>query len=71
MMVCGCISYDCQLDHITIRRTLNAQRYQQKVLDAAVIPHFDNHPLAIGPIFMDANARPRRGRAVIAIEMLP
>ena len=43
----------------------------------AVIPHFDNHPLATRPIFMDDNARPHRGRAVIAhlqnnaIEILP
>ena len=42
---------------------LNAQRYQQEVLDAAVIPHFDNHPLATRPIFIDDNARPHRSRA--------
>ena len=66
VMVWRCISYDCKLDLITIPMTLNAQRYQQEVLDAAVIPHFDNHPLVTRPIFMDDNARPHRGRAVIA-----
>ena len=51
---------------IAIPMTLNAQWYQQEVLDAAVIPHFDNDPLATRPIFMDDNARPHRGRTVIA-----
>ena len=36
VMVWGCICYDCKLDLITIPMTLNAQRYQQEVLD--VIP---------------------------------
>ena len=66
VMVWGCISYDCKLDLITIPMTLNSQRYQQEVLDAAVIPHFDNHPLATRPIFMDDYVRSHRGRAVIA-----
>ena len=56
--VWGCISLDCKLDLITIPMTLNVQMYQQEVLGAAVIPHFDNHPLATRPIFMDDNARP-------------
>ena len=66
-----------KLDHITIPMTLKAQRYQQEVPDVAVIPHFDNHPLATRRIFMDDNARPHRGRTVIAhlqsnaIETLP
>ena len=57
--------------------TLHAQRYQQEVLDAAVIHHFDNRPLATRPIIMDDNTRPHRGRVVIAhlrnnaIETLP
>ena len=45
---------------------LNAQRYQQEVLDAALIPHFDNHPLTTRPIFLDDKARTHLGRAVIA-----
>ena len=66
VMAWGCISYDCKLDLITIPMTHNAQRYQQEVLDAAVIPHFDNHPLATRPICMDDNARPRRGNRPLA-----
>ena len=58
VMAWGYISYDCELDLITIPMTLNAQQYQQEVLDAAVFPHFDNHPLETRPIFMDDNARP-------------
>ena len=77
VMVWGCISYDCKLDLIKSPMTLNAQRYQQEMLDAAVIPHFDSHPLATRPMCMNDNARPSRGRAVIAhlrmnaIETLP
>ena len=65
VMVWGCISYDCKLHLKTISMTLNAQQYQQEVLDDAVISHFDNHPLATRPVFMDDNARPHRGRGVI------
>ena len=39
VMVWGCITYDCKLDLMA----LNVQRYQQEVLEAAVIPHFDKH----------------------------
>jgi transposase len=31
-----------------------------------VVPHFDNHPLATRPVYMDDNARPHRSRAVTA-----
>lgn len=53
------------------------QRYQNLILDGAVVPHFDNHALATRPVFMDDNARPHRARAVVqhlqhnAIETLP
>ena len=50
VMVWGCISYNCKLDHIAIPMTLNAMWYQQEVLDVAVIPDFDNHPLATRPV---------------------
>ena len=66
VMVWGRISYVCKLDLITIILTLNAKWYQQEVLDATVIPHFDNHPFATRPVLMDDNARTHRGRAVIA-----
>ena len=42
-----------RLDLITIPMTLNAQQYQKEVLDGAVIPHFDNHPLATWRITPD------------------
>jgi hypothetical protein len=31
-----------------------------------VVPHFDNHPLATRPVYMDDNARPHRSRVVTA-----
>ncbi|XP_067648995.1 uncharacterized protein [Haliotis asinina] len=48
VMEWGCISYDCKLNLITIQGTLNGHRYQQEVLEAAVVPHFDNHPSPVG-----------------------
>lgn len=77
VMVWGCISVTCKMDLITILGNLNAVRYQQEILERAVIPHFNNHPLATRPIFMDDNARPHRAHAVIqfmqqnATETLP
>ena len=77
VMVWGCISLRCKLDLITVRGTLTGPRYQQDVLERAVVPHFDNHPLASRPIFMDDNARPHRARAVTeflqrnAVETIP
>lgn len=77
VMVWGCISAGCKMDLITIRGNLNGPRYQQEILERAVVPHFDNHPLGTRPIFMDDNARPHRARAVIeflrqdAIDTLP
>jgi hypothetical protein len=35
-------------------------------LQPVVVPHFDNHPLATRPVYMDDNARPHRSRAVTA-----
>ena len=69
-MVWGCISYDCKSDLITVPMSLNVQRYQQEVLDAAVIPHFDNHPLQHVQYLFDDNARPQRGKAVICNRLL-
>ena len=34
------------------------------MLAPRVVPHFDNHALADGPMFMDDNARPHRARIV-------
>jgi hypothetical protein len=36
------------------------------VLQPVVVPHFNNHPLATSPMYMDDNARPHRSRAVTA-----
>ena len=52
VMVCGCVSYDSKLDLITVRGNLNGQIYRQNILEACVVPHFDNHPLNTRPVFM-------------------
>ncbi|KAK7477003.1 hypothetical protein BaRGS_00031779 [Batillaria attramentaria] len=66
VMVWGCISHDCKQDLVTIRGNLTGDRYIREVLQPAVVPHFDAHPLATRPVFMDDNARPHRSRAVAA-----
>ena len=63
-MVWGCVSYDCKLDLITVRGNLNGQIYRQNILEAGVVPHFDNHPLNTRPVFMDDNARSQIARVV-------
>ncbi|KAK7485891.1 hypothetical protein BaRGS_00022886, partial [Batillaria attramentaria] len=49
VMVWGCISHDCKLDLVTIRGNLTGDRYIREVLQPAVVPHFDAHPLASRP----------------------
>lgn len=77
IMVWGCVSHDCKLDLLNVQGTLTGQKYQTDILETAVIPHFDDHPLLTRPVFMDDNARPHRSRAVIeclrqnAISALP
>jgi hypothetical protein len=63
-MVWGCISHDCKLDLVTIQGNLTGDQYIRDVLQPVVVPHFDNHPLATRPVYMDDNARPHRSRAV-------
>jgi hypothetical protein len=63
-MVCGCVSYDSKLDLITVRGNLNGQIYRQNILEASVVPHFDNHPLNTRSVFMNDNARLHRARIV-------
>jgi transposase len=41
-------------------------QYTRDVLQPIVVPHFDNHPLATRPVYMDDNARPHRSKAVTA-----
>ena len=66
VMVWGCISHDCKLDLVTIRGNLTGDQYIRDVLQPVVFPHFDNHPLATRPVYMDDNAMPHRSRAVTA-----
>jgi hypothetical protein len=66
VMVWGCISHDCKLDLVTILDNLTGDQYIKDVLKPVVVPHFDNHPLARRPVYMDDNARPHRSRAVTA-----
>jgi hypothetical protein len=56
-MVWGCISHDCKLDLVNIQGNLTGDQYIRDILQP-VIPHFDNHPLAIRPLYMDDNAMP-------------
>jgi transposase len=65
-MVWGCISHDCKLDLVTIQGNLTGDQYIRDVLQPVVVPHFDNHPLATRPVYMDDNARPYRSRTVTA-----
>ena len=62
-MVWGCISHDCKLDLVTIQGNLTGDQYISDILQP-VVPHFNNHPLATRPVYMDDNARPHRSRAV-------
>jgi hypothetical protein len=63
-MVWGYISHDCKLDLVTIQGNLTGDQYIRDVLQPVVVPHFDIHPLATRPVYMDDNARPHRSRAV-------
>jgi len=60
VMEWGCTSYDNRFYLITVRVNLNGQIYLQNILEASVVPHFDNHPLNKRPVFMDESARPHR-----------
>jgi transposase len=66
VMVWGCISHDCKLDLVTIQGNPTGDQYIRDVLQPVVVPHFDNHPLATRPVYMDDNARPYHSRAVTA-----
>ena len=58
--------YLCKLDLVTKQGNLTGDQYIRDVLQPVVVPHFDNHPLATRPVYMDDNARPHRSRAVTA-----
>jgi hypothetical protein len=63
----GCISDDYKLDLVIMQCNLTGDQYIRDVLQPVVVPHFDNHPLATRPVYMDDNARPHRSRAVTAV----
>ena len=63
-MVWGCVSCISKLDLITVRGKLNGQIYWKNIIEASVVPHFDNHPLNTRAVFMDDNARPHRARVM-------
>jgi transposase len=65
-MVWRCISHDCKLDLVTIQGNLTGYQCIRDVFQPVVVPHFDNHPLATRPVYMDDNARSHRSRAVTA-----
>jgi hypothetical protein len=43
-----------------------AKEQKSRLRQPVVVPHFDMHPLATRPVYMDDNARPHRSRAVTA-----
>jgi hypothetical protein len=49
-----------KLDLVTIQCNLTGDEYIRDVLQPVFVPHFDNHPLATRPVYMDDNARPHR-----------
>lgn len=62
--VWGGFSYDCKLNLYVVDGTMTGQKYRNDVINAIIVPHFDNHALGNRPIFMDDNARPHRAAIV-------
>jgi hypothetical protein len=62
--VCGFFLYNCKLDLHVLQGNFNCVAYRDNVLNAHVVPHFDNHALADRPIFMDDNAKLHIARIV-------
>ena len=58
VMVWRCISHDCKVGLVTIQGNLTGDQYIRDVLQPVAVPHFDNHPLATRPVYMDGNTRP-------------
>jgi transposase len=61
-----CTMSNVIVDLVTMQGNLTGDQYIRDVLHPAVVPHFDNYPLATRPMYMDDNARPHRSRAVTA-----
>jgi hypothetical protein len=51
---------------MTIQGNLTGDQDIRDVLQPVVVLHFDNHPLATRPVYIDDNARSHRSRAVTA-----
>lgn len=64
VIIWGCLSHDCKLDMVTVQGNLTGDTYVRDILHPVVVDHFDNHPLASRPVYMDDNARPHRAHAV-------
>ena len=64
IIILGCISHECKLDLVTIQGNLSGDQCIRDVLQPVVLPHFDNHPLATRPVYMDDNTRHHLSRAV-------
>ena len=62
----GYIFHERKLDLVTIQGNLTGDQDIRDVLQPVVVPHFDSHPLATRPVYMDNNVRPHRSRAVTA-----
>ena len=60
------MSYECQLDLVTIRGSLNGDKYTREVPRPIVMSYFDNGLLAASPGFIDGNAKPHRSREITA-----
>ena len=64
----GCISHDCKLDLVTIQGNITGDQYIRDVLQSVVVPHFDTHPLATRPVYMDDKTSNRlQSEAVTAV----
>jgi len=59
-----CFSLNCKLDSHVLQGNLNGVAYRDNVLNAHVVSHFNNPPLADGSIFMDDTAIRHRARIV-------
>lgn len=66
VMVWDCISYDDNIDLVTIQGKLTGERYMCDVLEPVFVSQFENHLLATRHLYMDENARPHRSIVVTA-----
>ena len=60
----GVLYFNCQLDLHVLQGNRDGSAHRDNILNAQVIPHFDNHSLADRSIFTDDGTRPQRARIV-------